>query len=112
MRPFTVADDRAAVGALIELATQTDKSIVLARALIEYLCRHSALLPAVNVIDRLCAEAVTRATRNCRACSEFAMTASFWMRRLGRPSHFARRRRCATPAIIQQCAHSWERGRL
>ncbi|WP_020201300.1 Tn3 family transposase [Cupriavidus sp. WS] len=63
MRPFTMADYRAAVQSLSELAQQTDKGIILATALIDFLRQQSLLLPGMNVIERICAEAVTRATR-------------------------------------------------
>lgn len=63
VRPFTMADYRTAVESLSELAQQTDKGIVLATALIEYLRQQSLLLPNSNVIERMCAEAITLATR-------------------------------------------------
>ncbi|MBP0633660.1 Tn3 family transposase [Cupriavidus sp. AcVe19-1a] len=63
MRAFTMADYRAAVQALVELAQQTDKGIILATALIDSLRQQALLLPGVNVMERICAEAVTRATR-------------------------------------------------
>ena len=63
MRLFTVADYRPAVQSLVDLAMQTDKGVVLAQALLEYLRRRGLLIPGSNVIERLCAEAVTRATR-------------------------------------------------
>ncbi|WP_341318414.1 Tn3 family transposase [Paraburkholderia sp. IMGN_8] len=63
MRLFTVADYRPAVQALVDLSMQTDKGIVLARALLEYLRQRAILAPGTNVIERICAEAVTRATR-------------------------------------------------
>ncbi|MFJ4292899.1 Tn3 family transposase [Cupriavidus sp. NPDC089707] len=63
MRPFTMTDYRAAVQSLSELAQQTDKGIILATALIDYLRQQSLLLPGMNVLERICAEAITRATR-------------------------------------------------
>ncbi|RAR27210.1 Tn3 family transposase, partial [Pseudomonas sp. MDMC224] len=63
LRPLTVADYHPAVLALVDLAMQTDKGFVLAQALLEYLRRQAILLPGSNVIERICAEAVTRATR-------------------------------------------------
>jgi hypothetical protein len=48
---------------LDDLATQTDKGIVLATALTQSLRSQSILLPSISVIERICAEAVTRATR-------------------------------------------------
>lgn len=63
MRPFTMANYRTAVQSLSELAQQTDKGIVLATALIDFLREQALLLPSVTVIERVCAEAITRATR-------------------------------------------------
>ncbi len=48
---------------LEELAWQTDKGIVLAEALIQHLRSRSILLPSISVIERICAEAITKATR-------------------------------------------------
>jgi hypothetical protein len=55
---------RPAVYSLDELAKQTDKGITLANALIQNLRNQSILLPSINVIERICAEAMTRATRH------------------------------------------------
>jgi len=62
-QPFTMSHYRQAVHTLTELATQTDKGIVLASALIEHLRRRSIILPALNAIERTSAEAITRANR-------------------------------------------------
>ena len=45
------------------MAWQTDKGIVLARELAEGLRSKCVLLPAGGVIERICAEAITRANR-------------------------------------------------
>jgi len=60
---FGVRHYRAAVQSLDDLARQTDKGVVLATALIQSLRSQAILLPSVNVIERICAEAVTRANR-------------------------------------------------
>ena len=60
---FGVRHYRAAVQGLDDLARQTDKGVVLATALIQSLRSQSILLPSVGVIERICAEAVTRANR-------------------------------------------------
>jgi TnpA family transposase len=61
---FTMSHYRQAVQWLTEeLAMQTDKGIVLVGALIEHLRRQSIILPALNAIERVCAEAITRANR-------------------------------------------------
>ena len=54
---------RAAVESLEDLAWQTDKGILLAEALVKYFRSQSILLPSINVIERICAEANTRSTR-------------------------------------------------
>ncbi len=62
-QPFTTGHYRPSVHSLNELAWQTDKGIVLATALVGGLRRRSVLLPSPGVIDRICAEAITRANR-------------------------------------------------
>jgi hypothetical protein len=65
-QPFTIGHYRQAVQLLTELAMQTDKGIVLARALIEHLRRQSVIVPALNAVERASAEAITRANRRLR----------------------------------------------
>jgi Domain of unknown function (DUF4158) len=48
---------------LEDLAAQIDKGIVLATALIQSRRSQAILLPSINVIERICSEAITRATR-------------------------------------------------
>jgi TnpA family transposase len=48
---------------LDSLAMQTDKGIVLAVTLVDHLRAKLILLPSVNVIERLCSEAITKANR-------------------------------------------------
>ncbi|MBC8406371.1 MAG: Tn3 family transposase [Planctomycetes bacterium] len=60
---FTMSHYRQAVHMLTDLALQTDKGIVLASALIENLRQQAIILPGMNVIERACAEAITRANR-------------------------------------------------
>ena len=62
-QPFTMRHYRPSVHSLDELAWQTDKGIVLATELVGGLRRRSVLLPSPGVIDRICAEAITRANR-------------------------------------------------
>jgi TnpA family transposase len=64
---FAIGHYQQAVRTLTELAMQTDKGIVLASALIEHLRRKSIVLAASNVIERICAEAITRANRRLYA---------------------------------------------
>lgn len=60
---FTLRHYRPALHALDDLASQTDKGILLAAALIESLRSRSILLPSISVIERICAEAITRGNR-------------------------------------------------
>ncbi len=63
-RTFTTLHHyRSAVQSLDDLAWQTDKGIVLAKSLVESLRSKGILLPTVDVIERICAEAITRANR-------------------------------------------------
>ncbi len=64
---FAIGHYQQAVRTLTELAMQTDKGIVLASALIEHLRQKSIVLSACNVIERICAEAITRANRRLYA---------------------------------------------
>lgn len=60
---FTMSHYEQAVLLLTEVAMQTDKGIVLANALVEHLRFHSIILPALNAVERACAEAITSANR-------------------------------------------------
>jgi TnpA family transposase len=63
-QPFTTTRHyRAAVYNLAELARQTDKGVILATALMDELRLKSILLPSSDVIDRICAEAITCSNR-------------------------------------------------
>lgn len=74
-QPFTTLSHyRAAVHSLDDLARQTDKGIVLARELADGLRRKSVLLPAVGVMERICAEAITRANRRIHAALTDTLT--------------------------------------
>jgi hypothetical protein len=66
-KSFTMRHYRAGVRSLEELAWQTDKGIVLASALIDEFRRQQVLLPTLNNIERICAEAVTGANRRIYA---------------------------------------------
>ena len=63
LSPFGIAEYRQFVYQLAELAQQTDRGIVLAEALIDMLRNQSIILPAIDVIERVCSEALTRGTR-------------------------------------------------
>lgn len=59
---FTIADYRRFLHQLAELAQQTDRGIVLAEALVDMMRQQRIILPALDVIERLCSEALTRGT--------------------------------------------------
>ena len=64
LRTFsTLGHYRDEVRSLGELAWPTDKGIVLFRALVEALRRDGVLLPSIDVIERICAEAITRSNK-------------------------------------------------
>ena len=63
MKPFGLAHYRQAVQATTELALQTDKGIVLAVSVLDALRHRHIILPTLDVIERVCAEAITRANR-------------------------------------------------
>lgn len=60
---FALHHYRAAVPWLAEVALQTDKGVVLVQALLGHLRHQRILLPTVAVLERLSAEALTRANR-------------------------------------------------
>jgi TnpA family transposase len=64
LSPFGLSDFRFLVQNLTGLAMQTDKGLVLAAHALETLRQRQIILPALTVIERACAEAVTRANRS------------------------------------------------
>jgi len=60
---FGLGDYRRAVHQLAELARQTDRGIVLAEALVERLRQAQILVPRLDVIERVCAQALVRGSR-------------------------------------------------
>ncbi len=60
---FSIDDYRRFVQQLSDLAMQTDRGIVLAEALVNLLRQHKIILPVIDVIERLCSEAMTLGTR-------------------------------------------------
>lgn len=63
LSPFSQADFRLLINGLTDLAMQTDKGLVIAVQATELLRQRQVILPALKVIDRACAEAITIATR-------------------------------------------------
>jgi hypothetical protein len=78
-----LAHYRQAVHATTELALQTDKGIVLATSVLDMLRHRYIILPTLDVIERVCAEAITRANRRIyEALSEpLSNDAPGWPRR-------------------------------
>jgi TnpA family transposase len=60
---FAMKHYRPAVHGLEEVALQTDKGIILSDALIRFLRSQSILMPSINVVERICSEAITRSNR-------------------------------------------------
>jgi hypothetical protein len=63
MESFRLAHYRQAVHATTELALQTDKGIILASIVLESLRHRHIILPTLDVVERVCAEAITRVNR-------------------------------------------------
>ena len=63
LEPFGLSSFRKAVHATTEVALQTDKGIVLADNVLDALRRQHVSIPALDVIERICAEAITRANK-------------------------------------------------
>ncbi len=64
MSPFSIWHYRQAVHELAKLAQQTDRGIILAEAMVERLRQQSVILPTIDVIERVCSEALTLGTRH------------------------------------------------
>jgi len=63
LSPFVIADYRRFVHQVAEPAQQTDRGIVLAEVLVELLRQQRIIMPTLDVIERVCSEALTRGTR-------------------------------------------------
>jgi TnpA family transposase len=61
--PFSLTNYRLLVRSLTDIAMQTDKGLLLAEHALDTLRQQKVILPALTVIDRVCAEAVTRANQ-------------------------------------------------
>lgn len=60
---FSMESYQSFVNSLEDFAWQTDKGIILASALVQSFRIQRILLPTINVIERICAEAITNASR-------------------------------------------------
>lgn len=67
VKPFGITDYRGALNSATELALQSDKGIVLAGRVLEALRRQHVVIPALEVIERICAEVITQANRRIYA---------------------------------------------
>ena len=63
LSPFRLSHFRLLARTLTDLAMQTDKGVLLAEHALETLRQHRVILPALTVVERACAEAITRANR-------------------------------------------------
>lgn len=63
MEPFGKVHHRQAIHTTTKLALQTDKGIVLVNNVIDTLRHRHIILPTLDVVERICAEALTRANR-------------------------------------------------
>lgn len=61
--PFARQDYQQYVDYVTNTAIETDKGVLLAERLVSHLRENKTLLPTVLVIDKLCAEAITRANK-------------------------------------------------
>jgi hypothetical protein len=73
-KAFTMRHYREGVQSLEDVAWQTDKGIVLASALVDEYRRQQVLLPTLNNIERICAEAITGANRRIYAALAGSLT--------------------------------------
>ena len=69
MSAFGIADSRQLVEHVSEVAAQTDKGLLLVESARDFLQAKKVALPGVGVIERACAQALTRANR-CPAGSK------------------------------------------
>ncbi|HQR40224.1 MAG TPA: Tn3 family transposase, partial [Blastocatellia bacterium] len=63
LRSIGAAERRRLVTAVADVALRTDKGVVLARHALDVLRREHIIVPTIAVVERVCAEAVTRANR-------------------------------------------------
>jgi hypothetical protein len=63
LTPFGLSHFRHGAQQLTELALQTDRGMALATALVELVREQRVILPPIDVLERVCAVALTRGTR-------------------------------------------------
>ncbi len=64
LAPFSVSHYRHIVRELSKLAQQTDRGMALAETMVEMLRQQLVILPTIDVIERVCSEALTLGTRH------------------------------------------------
>lgn len=74
MVPFGLTHFRKMVQTTTELAMQTDKGVVLAAGVLDRLRLQRTIVPAIDVIERICAEAITRANKRIYAALSDPLT--------------------------------------
>lgn len=74
MTLFGLTDYRNVLDSATELALQSDKGIVLTGAVLDALRRQRVVIPTLDVIERICAEAITRANRRIYAVLTDSLT--------------------------------------
>ena len=72
--PYSSECNQKVITYLKELATLTDKGLVLAEAMIAWLRQHRIVVPAISVIERVCSEALTLGTRQVFATLNDALS--------------------------------------
>ena len=72
--PFGLTYFRQMVHTTTELAMQTDKGVVLAAGVLDRLRQQRTIVPALDVVERICAEAITRANKRIYAALSDPLT--------------------------------------
>lgn len=63
MKPFGQTEYKRAVLLATDISLQTDKGIVLVNGMLDSLRRYRIIIPPLHVVERVCAEAITKANR-------------------------------------------------
>lgn len=71
---FTISHHKNCVDKLRDSALQTDKGFILAKELMNILREQRILLPSMSVIERICAEAVTKAEKEIYSLLSLSLT--------------------------------------
>ncbi len=80
LTPFSASHFRHFVEHLTDLGRQTERGIVLANALLEALRREYVIVPGVEVIERVCAQALIQGTRKVHEALTASLTAAHQQR--------------------------------